>query len=212
MDLKPNEGMVMVARYDGRPPRVLTWKEKQVVFYVDAKGIPIYITEKEHAKALCLQKPDRYRLYRSVALTAQVTTAKGAIQWGKITPWKYETKRVFSHFDKENDEQIFKEELVWVEDTEEKGAVNATVEFITGEKQTLPNEFFNTMMLVKKENAELKEVNKSLQEKLETFMTTQEKTISEFTAKLEALQKPTVQAAEPINKTVQSTGAQNNKR
>jgi hypothetical protein len=172
MDMKPLEGKVMVARHDGQTPIILTWKDEQVPFRLDKCGIPVYVTEKEHARVIIKAKPEHYRLYKSKPLDAQFTTLNGAIKWGTITPYTVQEQLVQTGVDPDNNEAIYDKRVIWIEDPEGKYAISATPENITGEKPKVdPTEF--GMKVLQKENEELKdavsgltEIVKKLQEEI----------------------------------------------
>lgn len=186
MDQRPFDGMVMIIRYDGKPPKPLTAKDgKKIEFFLDKKGFPIYIADKDLARQMCSARPDRYRLYCSPALDVRIPDAKGALQWKKIYPWAYDVRRVENGTDKENGEVLYRDVIEWLEDKDERRMASASIEFITGEKpkSANPHLFDEHSLMVKKENARLIEENTKLTETIKK----QGDQISELMAKVNAL-------------------------
>ena len=173
MDNTPNEGLVMVILCDGSKPTPLSTVRdgvtEMVSFYIDQNGFPVYLTTKKHAGMLCTVKPEKYKLYRSVSLTVQVTEANGAIVWKTVSPWYYEAQNVQVGNDKENDEAIFEKRFVWHEDIGEKHVVSPSKEFITGKAEAPKVDNSTSKVTEDSVLKALRERNEKLAEKIKSL-------------------------------------------
>lgn len=185
MDQRPFEDKVMVIRFDKLPPKPLEWAKRKVDYFIDKNGFPIFIMDKDHARMVCTAKPLRYRLYCSPALDVRVTNPRGAMVWTKVLPWAYDVRRVQKGTDPENGEHLYENQIIWVEDKEEKRIEKPCIETITGEKpkSANPEIFDEHSYTVKKENARLIEENAKLTETIKE----QGAQISSLAAKMDAM-------------------------